>query len=89
LCKIDEYFESVDEELEDALAKLKIKMEADEKAKRVTIYYIKNSYIELSATIPKHLVSQHTRLANFIKKFILLIIIIFIFVIISIFINVL
>ena len=89
LCKIDEYFKKIEKEENEAFAKLKIKMEADEKNKRVTIYYIKNSYIELSATIPQHLVSQHTRLANFIQTFILLIIIfIFVIMIISIIYNI-
>ena len=91
LCKIDTYFATEREAETRAFEILKLKMEEDERKKRVTFYYIKNSYITLSATIPPHLVNQHNQLVYFIQTFIWLIIIIIfiaiIYLIFTIFVN--
>jgi hypothetical protein len=58
-----------------AFEKLRIKMEQDEKNKRVTIHYINNAYVRLSATIPRHMLKQHQQLANCLQTFICLIVV--------------
>lgn len=56
LCEIDKYFEeNIDEEVK-AYAALKIKMEKDNLK---TIYFIKNDYVSLSATMPVNVYNKH------------------------------
>ena len=67
------------EKEEKAYKALKIKME---KEKRITIYFIKNDYISLSATLPVNVYNKHKQFITFLQILTRIIIIIILIIII-------
>jgi hypothetical protein len=66
LCEIDRKFEEMDEEFDEALKALKIKME---KENQITVHFINNDYVGLSATMSVKMYNKHKQFIIFLQFF--------------------